>query len=316
MNIHDYQFLLSERTTLNQMLAQTPESAVLDRKSLTDRLQTIESELTEYDGYSPYLLSVNLTFQGEPVVGSRGIYADFGSKAVSAFSKAVSLIGASSHGPLAAKGRVSRGEDYRLIITGTAVGSYGFKIEPASQKPVQVGEITPVEAAVSRVKTILEASVGTDEELANVIAEVDRRALKGVHDFIKTVGDSEAICTLAVRGDVFRFHDLDQIRLSQNRLDQIVEEYVTVTGQFLGFLPRGRRAQFEIRRVESKFWGEETGRVVTARVQPSVTRTVDINSILNRDVTIDARTRRVGSGRPSYLITRIGEEHTGQPIFI
>ena len=302
MNIHDYQFLLSERTSLNRMLAQTPESAVLDRMSLNDRLQTIESELKEYDGYSPYSVSASLTFRGKPVVGSRGIYADFGSKAVNAFSKAVSLVGASSRGPLAPKGRVSHSEDYRLIITGTAVGSYGFKIEAASHSPTSLGEVTPVEAAITRVKAILEASVGTDEELANVIAEVDNRALRGVHDFLKAVADNKAICSLAFKGDVFRFHDVDQVRHSQNRLNQIREEYVTLTGIFIGFFPHGRRAQFAIRDVGSDFWGGESGRVITAKVQPTVTHSLNINRILNQQVTIDARTRRVGSGQPSYVI--------------
>ena len=37
MNTHDYRFLLSERTTLNRILAQIPESDLLGRMSLNDR---------------------------------------------------------------------------------------------------------------------------------------------------------------------------------------------------------------------------------------------------------------------------------------
>ena len=237
MNIHDYRSLISERTVLNRMLAETPESAVLSRMSLDDRLQEVEAELKNYDGYSPHLIDATLTFQGNPVVGSRGIHADFGSKAIDAFSKAITLVGASRHGSLGLRGPISHTEDYRLIITGTALGSFGFQVEAASQEPVPEGKTTAIEAAITQVKGILRASVGTDEELTDSISEIDDRALRGVHDFVKMVADHRAVCSLAFRGEAFRFRDVDQVRHSQNRLsrDYIKQEDVTITGVVSGF---------------------------------------------------------------------------------
>ena len=307
MNIHDYRWLISEQTALNRMLAQTPESAVLSRMSLNDRLQEVETELKNYIGYSPQLIDASLTFGGEPVVGSRGIYADFGSKAISAFSKAVSLVGASRYGPLGPRGPVSHSEDYQLIITGTALGSYGFQVEAASQRPVPEGKATPVEFAITRVKQILEASLATDEELTDTIKEIDKRALMGVHDFLKTVADNKAVCALAFQGDVFRFRDVDQVRRSQNRLshDNIKEANVTVAVGVLGFFPHSPRVQLEIRGGEDEFWGGEFGRIIEARVDPAIAHPPNFNDLVGQEVNVNARTRQVGSGQLSYIITQL-----------
>ena len=309
MNVHDYRSLISERTALKGMLAETPESAVLSRISLNDRLQEVESQLKAYDGYSPYLIDASLTFEGKPVIGSRGIHADFGSKAIEAFSKAITLVGANRHGTLGLRGPVSNNDDYRLLITGTALGSFGFQVEAASQRPVPEGETTAIEAAITRVKDILRASVGTDEELTDSITEIDDRALRGVHDFLKMVADNDAVCTVAFKGDAFRFRDVNQVRRSQNRLsrDYIKEEDVTITGEVLGFLPHSPRVQLVMRDEASEFWGGDYGRIIEARVDPTLARNTNFNDLVGQKVNVGARTRRVGSGKPSYVVTQLRE---------
>ena len=307
MNVHDYRFLLSEQTALNKMLAQIPESNVLGRMSLNDRLEQVEEELKTYDGYSPRLVNATLTFSGPPVIGSRGIQADFGLDAAKGFVKLVGLIGANFHGALPQRGRLSNTDDYRLMITGTAVGSYGFQVESASQQPTLEGEVAPVEVAISRVKDIFQASVGTDEQLTHAIDGIDTRALKGMSNFLKTVADNTAVCSLALGGEVFSFRDAGQVRRSQNRLSQdyIREENVTGTGRLLGFFPRRPRAQLEIESVDADLGDREVGRVVTAKVEASLAADTDINGILRRDISFEARVRRVGAGRPTYVITRL-----------
>ena len=306
MNIHDYRFLLSEQSELNNLIALLPESEILNRVSLNDRLRRVEAELGAYDGYSPELVNASLTFEGNPVFGSRGIHADFGLDAVKGFVRSVGLVGASFHGALGPTGPVSNMENYGLMITGTAVGSFGFQVEPVSQQPVFEGQSSPVEVAISRFKGVLEASIGTDEDLMDAIEGIDKRALKEVSDFLKIVADSAAVCALAVGREVFRFHDVEQVRRSQNRLSQDVrEDDVTVSGKFLGFFPHNPRAQFEIERVDSEFGRFESGRVVTMKVESSVADATDINSTLNQAVRIQARARRVGSGRPRYVLMRI-----------
>lgn len=307
MNIHEYRFLLSERATLNRLIRQTGESEVIARMSLEARLQEVQVQLEAYEGRSPRLINAGLTFRGNPVAGSRGIDAAFGPDAVKSFANAVGMVGASKHGPLAPTGRVPHSEEYRLLITSTAIGSFGFQVEEASQQPAFAGESTPVEMAIAQVKAILEASVGTDEQLLEAIDETDRRAIRAVKEFLKTVADGDAVCALEFGGDVFRFSDVAQVRRSENRLsdDNILEDDVTLLGYFEGFLPFSRRAEFYIAETAADFLSEAVGTVISGKVEEAVDNTVgDINDFLKEQVQIGAHTRRVGDGRPRFIVTR------------
>lgn len=305
MNVHDYRFLLSEQATLKRLIDQTSPGNGIGRMSLQARLRKVEEELKAYEGYSPRVVNARLTFRGKPVVERRGINADFGADAAKAFAESVTRIGAGWRSPLPASGRIPNAGEYQLLITGTATGSFGFQLEDAAQQPALKGQSTPVELAIKKVKEILEASVATDEELLEAIADTDRRALDSVQAFLKKMADSEAMCALEFQGDEFRFRDTTQVRRSENRLsnDNIQEDEVALSGQFQGFLPHSRRAEFLLSATDADFLQDAIGTVVSGRVEPAVDDTVSINEILNQDVTIDARTRRVGQGRPRYVIT-------------
>ena len=306
MSVYEYRFLLSQQATLNKLIHETDQSEVIVRMSLNARLQEVEEQIESYEGLSPHLVSGSLTFQGNPVTGNRGIDAEFGPDAVKSFANAVSFIGASRHTSLASTGRVPHREDYRLLITNTARGSFGFQFEEASQQPAFSGESTPVEMAIAQVKEILEASVGTDEQLSEAIEETDRRALGAIRSFLKTVADGDAVCALEFQGDVFRFTDVDQVRRSENRLseDNIREDDVTLTGHFVGFLPNSRRAEFYVESTDAEFLLDVIGTIISGKVESDVDDAVgDINEILKRIVRIDAHIRRVGDGRPRYVVT-------------
>ena len=308
MNIHEHRFLLSERATLRKLISQADESDVIARMSFEARLRDVEEQLEAYDGFSPRLVNASLTFRGSPVAGSRGIDAAFGTDAAKSFVNAVSVIGASKHAPLASTGRVPHQEDYRLMITNTARGSFGFQFEEASQQPAFADESTPVEIAIAQVKEILEASIGTDEQLSDAIDETDPRALGTIRNFLKIVADNGAVCALDFGGDVFKFANTDQVRRSENRLseDNIKEDDVTLTGYFEGFLPNSRRAEFHIEEADADFLNDAIGTVISGKVEPEVDEIVgNINQILERTVRIDAHTRRVGDGRPRYVITYV-----------
>ena len=297
MNVHEYRFLLSQQATLNKLLNESDQSEVIVRMSLNARLQEVEEQLELYEGLSSHLVNGSLTFRGSPVTRSRGIDAEFGPDAVKSFANAVGMVGASRHTHLASTGRVPHREDYRLLITNTAPGSFGFQFEEASQQPAFAGESTPVEMAIAQVKNILEASVGTDEQLSEAIDETDRRALGAIRSFLKTVADGDAVCALEFQGDVFRFLDVAQVRRSENRLseDNIQEDDVRLTGHFVGFLPNSRRAEFHIEHAEADFLLDAIGTVISGKVESNVDDAVgDLNELLKQTVSIDAHTRRVG----------------------
>ena len=300
MNKHDHRFLLSERGALNKLISQTSPGNVIGRMSLEHRLKKVEAELEAYEGLSSRIVDARLTFSGTPVFGSRGIEADFAGEVVKKFADAVACFGASLDRVLSAKGPIPNRKRYDLLITGTAPGSFGFEVEDASQQMVSTEEFPAVERAIERVKGVLEASVGTDEHLANTIAGTDRRALRSLRIFLKAVADAEAVCALTFQGDEFRFRDTDQVRRSAERLSEDIQEYNRwLIGRFRGFLPRERDAEFVI---SEEFWSEMDRSTITARVDPAVDDAVDINRILNEDVRIGIHAWQVGSRQSRYVI--------------
>ena len=305
MNIHNYRFLLSERGTLKRLINGSPPSDMIGRVSLQYRLKQVEEELAAYEGYSPRLVNARLTFRGKPVVGSRGVNADFATKTVKAFAQSVARIGAGWRAPLPATGPIPDSAEFQLLVTGTATGSFGFQLEDAAQQPVLEGQVAPVELAIGKVKEILEASLKTDEELSETIADTDRRALQSIRRFLKKMADNDAVCALEFQGDEFRFRDVAQVKRSENRLsdDNIREDDVVLGGYFDGFLRKSRGAEFFLAETDADFLQESVGTMLSVRVLPRVTETVKIKEIIDQYVTVNARVRRVGEGHPRYVVT-------------
>ena len=119
--------------------------------------------------------------------------------------------------PLPLTGPVPYSEDYNLLVTGVARGSFGIRVEEEGRQAPLPGESTSVELAIEELKSILEASVGDDEQLANAIGEIDPRALAQVRDFLETVANNMAVCALEFRGHEFSFRDTAQVRRSADR---------------------------------------------------------------------------------------------------
>lgn len=311
MNIYDYRFLLSERGTLKRLISNSPPGDVIGRKSLEYRLRQVEEELEAYKGYSPRLVSARLTFWGKPVVGGRGVYADFAVEAVKAFVQSVAWVGASLRAPLPSSGPIPSSAEFQLMVTGTTAGSFGFQLEDATQQPVPEGQDAPVGLAIRKVKGILEASLGTDEELSETIAEIDQRALDSIRAFLKVMADNDAVCALEFQVSEFRFRDVAQVRRSESRLysesplynDDAREDEVILGGYFEGFLPGSRRAEFLLAETDADFLRGAVGTLISGKVLSAVDETVNIKDILDREVRVKARVRRVGGGRLRYVIT-------------
>ncbi len=303
MTGHEYRFLLADREALKDLLAETPNEDVIDRLSLERRLKQVEAELEDLKDSFSQTVNARLTFGGRPVRG-RSIKADFGNQAVQAFTKAVTHIGASQLGPLAAKGPVPNRENYALVITRTVRGSFGFELEAIDAHPPLPEEVHPVKQAFRQIQAILEASAESDadEQLAEAISKTDSRARESVCFFLQLVADHEAVCAFEVDGRKFQFRAPEQIRYSRQRLsrDNIQEEEVTLHGRFKGFLPNRLVAELHI---DPDLHEEAPETIVHARVYPAISDEVYINTILKRPVQVKARRWRVGQGKSRYTIT-------------
>ena len=291
-----YHYLQAELADLDRLLASTPASAAISRATLESRRAEVKAELERNPPPLRWPARAHLNFSGKPVVDRQGIYADFAGVAVEAFRKAVASLAASQETVLGERGLIPNQENYRLLVTGTSHGSFGFELEEAEGFQVsRLDQESPVEVAIGQTKTIFESLVSDEEKLADAIAETDNRALSDVRGFLQIMADSEAVCSLSFRNDTFRFRDIDQVKqgLISLESDNIQEDEETLHGYFQGFLPRPRRAQLTI---------DESGEVLLCRVDQSVEDAEEINNNLYRSVDVTATSRRVGSSRPRYTI--------------
>lgn len=234
MKKYDRMHLLAERKFLQERLAELPNSANITRISTESRLRAIENNLEQEPDDEREPARVCLTFNGRPVIGSYGIFAEFGMKAISTFTDAVVALAASLSTPLAAMGPIRNREQHQLLITNTALGSFGFELEefPVGQLPLK--EASPVAQALERTLNLLESTVGTDDQLADSAADADPRALDKVRTFLQTLADHEAICTMQYQERCFRFTDVGQVRNSLVRLrhDNLREGEQNLEGEF------------------------------------------------------------------------------------
>ena len=300
MSMQEYQYLHAELAELDGLLAMTPESAAITRMSLESRRSEVAEELATYPTPSRWPVAARLTFNGKPVVDGKGIAIDFGGKAVNAFATVVASVGADQQGQLSERGPIPNRERYRLLITGTALGSFGFEIEEDFQEEEvrtisPISEIPPVEQAIEQVKAILKSSVAGGNALSDAIADTAPRALDDLRDFLNILANNQAICSISFKDDVFRFSDVGQVRQSLYRLSQenIHESETVMFGTFIGYLPNSRQAEVRI---------NDTGKVIACKVNLALGDPTAIDRILNHQVRFRIHTRRVGTGLPRYTI--------------
>jgi hypothetical protein len=270
---------------------------VLDRGSLTARLEEVEHLLAEANINEREPARAQLTFNGRPVVGSYGIFADFGMKAVSGFTEAVAAVAATLAGPLFAKGPIPNRDQNQLLITNTALGSFGFELEEYRSGKLPFDEQSMLELALERTQSLLQGTINADDELlADAATELDQRALDKVRAFVKTLADNDAVCALQFRNRAFRFSDMGQVNRSLERLsqDNLREVEQFLEGEFEGVLPNKRRT------FEFKVNGQDE--VIVGKISPAVANLDEINAHLYKATRIKVMTTRVGNGRPRYVL--------------
>ncbi|HLL00310.1 MAG TPA: hypothetical protein VK539_06960 [Myxococcaceae bacterium] len=295
MNHGEYLHLLGEKTALERMIAETPEEDVLDRASLVARLRRVEVLLAQARPEEREPARVTLTFRGRPVIGSHGIFAEFGMRAVNSFAESVVAMAASLTGPLAERGRIPNRDQHQLLITSTAQGSFGFELEEHRTGQLSLGEASAVAQALDRTQQLLRGTLGTDDELAESAAEANRRALDKVRVFLQTLVDHEAVCTVQLGDSRVAFSDVGQVRTSLERLSQenLREEQEKLLGEFQGVLPRSRSFEFKIA-------GSE--KIIRGKIGPEIADPDALNLELHRPARIKVLVTRVGTGRPRYLL--------------
>lgn len=287
----------SEMSAIQTILAEMPDSVRIERIGLDERLRELQVEKDNLALDTVRLVS-NLTFRGDGVEGSRGIYADFGSKAAKSFSDAYSSVVAGLEENLRYMGRIPDRADHDLLITGTAIGSFGFTLELPPHEPDLLFEgHTIEETAIKKIREVLEvSSTGTDDDVAELVDAIHPRAVRKISDFMSLVATSNSTFALDIEGDFYRFDDTETLLRSATRLaGGNVKEYTEkLVGAFIGLLPKSRN--FEFRTVDDVVYrGKLSGEIDNPEL---------INdSYLGNLVSVKFDVVQVGQGRPRYTLT-------------
>lgn len=294
MNHQDFLYLSSEVSQLESLLAEIPAANVINRMGLESRLKSARTALA---GQNPLQLikKARLTFRGRPVFGSHGVAADFASKAAGIFTDAFSAVAAGLAENLRYMGPIPDKEKNQLLITGTAIGSFGFEFElPPPELALQVDR---AESAMEKLERLFQvAAEGTDDDIAELVEEIHPRAVKKAAEFLAYVGEQDAWCGVEFKEQVFRFAGVEQVRASAERLtsNNIRETEESFSGEFQGVLPKSRTFEFKLLDQEG---------VLRGKVGPEIPDADLLNrEYLHKPVNVEFHVIQVGQGRPRYTL--------------
>lgn len=211
-----------------------------------ERLEEIASKLAELADSDTHLASVAMFFSGKPVVGSRGIAADFAGKLLESYQDIVSKTFARAEvGVLGGRGRIPRKQSADLMVTGLTHGSFGFVLEELADQ-AEIND-TALKEILSNVSDLLQHVGAENENDFDVATEdLDPRTLVALREFFK--GLDSAGAQVRFVEDVQEFF-LDEKAIHRGRLRteaiEINERTDVIGGVLIGFLPDHRK--FELR---------------------------------------------------------------------
>lgn len=302
MNYREYDMVSSEIKQLESLLADMPSNRIIERMGLESRLKSAKKIFESIEKDSIRHRAV-ITFRGQPVIGSHGIVAEFAAKAAGSFSEAVAAIAASLADNLKYMGPIPNRERNQMLITGTAIGSFGFEFEiPKANEDSLFPGSSESEVALEKMQELFNYSVtGNDDLLTELVEEIHPRAIVKAVEFLEVMKTNKAWCALSFKEKTFRFSDLEQITIAMSKLDKdnISETQAAFQGELQGILPS--RRTFEFKTSE----GIIAGKIGSEIKDPDVLN----REYLHKHVSISLHMTQVGEGKPRYMLndlTQIG----------
>lgn len=237
------QGLQAELSSVNALLQSAREmDDPVGGFQLEKRKVKIESELQTLVEHPENRASIALFFGGKPVLGSRGISAEFAGHMLENFQELVARkFAAAELGALGGRGPIPMKQATDMMVTNLAKGSFGFVLDELSDQ--EEIDATALKVIVEEVvQTIEKVSSSNELDFEEVTEQLDPRLLISLKDFFVTLDSSEAAIRLV--NDLADI-SLDSMSVHRGRLrteaTSIDESDVTLDGVLVGFLPEHRK---------------------------------------------------------------------------
>jgi len=304
MNQNQYNSLLAEISTVKAFLEEMPSSRFLERMSFEGRLDELENQLKLVDDLRINKKAI-ITFRGKPVDNSHGITADFSGKAINSLNEMIASVTASLNKNLRFMGPIPNRNQHQLMITGTAVGSFGFEFELPEPEYDILAERNTVEEALFDIQFLLKKTIdGTDDDIANIVSMIHPRAVKKISEFLILLQKNEALFAMEYDKNTFRLETDAQLDAIINRLDNsnFEERTETFVGVFQGFLPESRTFEFV---------DHSSKDVIKGKVDISISNPEAINTeYLNKLATVSFNVVQFGQAKPKYSLLELSDIKT------
>ena len=283
-------FLRSQLATLDSMIDKLPEESAITRTSLEYRRSQVLEELEANPPPDSWPVSAHLRFGGMPVT-EHGIDAEFGAEAISKFADVVTELAATTQGPLKAFGPIPNRDRYKLLLTGTSHGSFGFHVEEVVESQASFfGKSSPMQLAFERIAGLFD----TPPMSESPVPKLNDRVANSIEGFLRLLTSHQAQCTITFNDTSVLVVDNGQIsREAASREEEIAKEVaIQLSGYFVGFLPSERQAEFH---------DVERDSTIRGKVGLFWDNPEDINRrLLYNRITLHAIQRRVGNRAPTY----------------
>jgi hypothetical protein len=211
------------------------------------RAERLERQLNELGQEQRNKASLSIFFSGEPVVGSRGIRADFAGKAVNVFQELIAKQFANMEvGAMAGTGPVPFRTASDMLLTDIARGSVGLVLEEADLNDSLTD--SELKVAVHRVaEDIKQTALPDATAFEQMLGEVDNRYFTALGALFKLMDDSHATVRLVENEEEFEL-DAPAIHRARERTDAAItndDDNVRLQGR-LFLLPVARRFELAL----------------------------------------------------------------------
>jgi len=239
--------LAAEVAALDSLLAAMPANDYLGRIGLEARREEILEKLEQIGHTEERRAKVALYFGGEPVIGSMGIQAGFGTKAVSSFQDLVTKVwGTIGGAQIPPMGPIPDREASQMHITSLVHGSFGFLLEELDTRGEPLFRSALREAADQATEYVVSFAGENEAKFSEVIEELNPRVFLSLREFFGAVYRNKATFRL-VEGERDEKFDEAAVSRAWHRAEasSVDEDKIKVEGRLLGVIPVRRRFEFE-----------------------------------------------------------------------